>query len=346
MHRRAFLHPQRLSQLAGPLVADVPPPAPETTLLRAGRRAMATDFEVLLPFGLPQAMPAAEDAHDLIDALEAQLTVFRDDSEISRLNRDAASGPVRVEERLFGLLELSAKLNRETLGAFDITTGALIKAWGFYKRDGRVPTGAARAEALARTGMRHVELDAERKTVRFLRPGLEINLGSIGKGYALDRVAELLRQEWMIEAGLLHGGSSSVLAVGTPPGDPRGWVVGVAHPWEPGERLATLRIRDRAVGTSAATYQHFVYHNRKLGHLIDPRTGWPARGTASASVAAPSAAEADALSTAFFVLGIDFAKRYCQARPDVSAFLLADGDGAEPVVLNFSPGDVALSPRG
>jgi FAD:protein FMN transferase len=209
-----------------------------------------------------------------------------------------------------------------------------------------VPTGAARAEALARTGMRHVELDADRQTVRFLKPGLEINLGSIGKGYALDRVAELLRQEWRIDGGLLHGGSSSVLAIGSPKDDPRGWVVGVAHPWRPGERLATLRLRDRALGTSAATYQYFVYHNRKLGHLLDPRTGWPARGPASVSVAAPTAAEADALSTAFFVLGTDFARRHCQARPDVSAFILAEGDGAEPVALNFSPGDVALSPQG
>jgi thiamine biosynthesis lipoprotein len=347
MNRRDFLHPRRLSQLAGPALAPPEPPPPaDVALFHAGRRAMATLFEVLVPFGLPQALPAAEDAHDLIDRLEDQMTVYRDDSEVAAINRRAALEPVPVEEGLFGLFESAARTHRETLGAFDVTTGALTKAWGFYKRQGRVPGGAERAEALARTGMRHVELDADRRTIRFLRPGVEINLGSIGKGYALDRVGGLLRQEWGIDSGMVHGGASSVLAVGTPPGDPRGWAVGVAHPWDAERRLATVRLRNRAVGTSAATYQHFVYHNRRLGHLLDPRTGWPARGTASATVAAPTAAEADALSTAFFILGADFARRYCQARPDVSALVLPEGDGAGLVALNWAPEDVTLSPPG
>src|SRR5204863_3970066 len=125
--------------------------------------------------------------------------------------------------------------------------GALIKAWGFYRRRGRVPEAEERASVLERCGMRHVQLDPERRSLRYLRPGLEINLGSIGKGYALDRAAELLRTRWRVGAALLHGGGSSVLAVGTPPGDARGWPVAIKHPWQPDRRLGLLRLRDRAL---------------------------------------------------------------------------------------------------
>src|SRR5205823_6352662 len=189
----------------------------------------------------------------------------------------------------------------------------------------------------ALTGIQNVHFDAETRLVRFDQHGLEINLGSVGKGYALDRAAAILRDEWSITSGLLHGGHSSVYAIGTEPGSERGWAVGVRHPWEPERRLATVRLRDQALDTSAATFQYLEHEGRKLGHLLDPRTGWPAEGIASASVIAPTAAEADALATAFFVLGLDRAKEYCSAHPAVSAILLPDGEATQPVVLGQNP---------
>src|SRR4029079_5396733 len=135
-----------------------------------------------------------------------------------------------------------------------------------------------------------VVLDAERRSVRYLRPGLELNLGAIGKGYALDRAAGLLRRRGNLCAALLHGGHSSVYAIGYEPGDERGWAVGLSHPWEPGRRIALLRLRDRALGTAAATHRHLEHEGRKLGHVLDPRTGWPAEGVALASAVAPTAA--------------------------------------------------------
>ena len=210
-------------------------------------------------------------------------------------------GPRR--SRLFDLLLLAARITTETGGAFDITAGPLIRAWGFFRREGRVPEMADLAAAMEKVGMGHVALDDDRRTVRFDRAGVEINLGSIGKGYALDRTAELLRSKFNIMAGLLNGGNSSVLALGTPPSDPHGWSVGLRNPVRPEERLAVVRLRGRAMATSASTYQHFAYNDRKLGHLLDPRTGRPAEGVALAAAFAPSAAEADALATAFFVLG-------------------------------------------
>jgi thiamine biosynthesis lipoprotein len=335
MNRRDFLS-RRLASSAGQVLGaldELLPPAapPEVALLHLKRRAMATTFEVVLPFGTPDAMQIGEDAFDLIDRLEAQLTVYRDNSEVSRLNRLAATMSVPVEAGLFGLLEQSAQLTRDTEGAFDVTAGALIKAWGFFRGPRRVPPPEERQQALVRVGMQHVALDPDNRAVSFQRPGLEINLGSIGKGYALDRVAASLRRRWNLSSVLLHGGHSSVYAGGSQPGDPRGWAVALRHPWK-NERLAVVRLRDRALGTSAASFKHLEYQGRKLGHILDPRSGWPAEGVASASVLAPTAAEADALATAFFILGVEKAQQYCAAHPEISAILLPDGEAA-PVLI-------------
>jgi thiamine biosynthesis lipoprotein len=182
--------------------------------------------------------------------------------------------------------------------------------------------------------MRHVSLDDERQTVRYHRPGLEINLGSIGKGYALDRAAALLRNEWGISSGLLHGGHSSMYAMGTEPGNARGWAVGLSHPWQPERRMAVLHLRDRALGTSASTYRNLEYNGRKLGHILDPRTGWPAEGMASASAIAPTAAEADALATAFYILGVEKTRQYCELHPGIGAVLLEEGSES-PVIFGI-----------
>jgi thiamine biosynthesis lipoprotein len=332
-----------LSPALASLVRDDPPePLVDVAVLRASRPAMATVFEVLLPFGKPIAQMAAEAALDRIDDLEDQLTIFRDTSEVSRLNATAASRPVTVERGLFDLIAFAARITRQTQGAFDIATGALTKAWGFYRRQGRVPTPAERATAMTRTGTRFLILDHDHRTVKYLRPGLEINLGGIGKGYALDRAAELLRADWDVGSGLLNGGMSSVRAVGSPPGQPRGWPVALRHPWEPGRELGMLYLSDAGLGTSAATFQHFEYNGRKLGHLLDPRVGWPAAGVEQVSVVAPTAAEADALSTAFFVLGPAATARFCESRPDVGVVMLPT-NADRPRTFNLAP--ETFSPR-
>jgi thiamine biosynthesis lipoprotein len=336
MNRRDFLQPRHLAQTAGEVlsVLDHPPPMAEPlTLLRFSRRAMATGFEIALLLGTPHAHAAAAEALELIDRLESQLTVYREDSDISRFNRHAADGAMPVEPRLFDLLQLARQLHDDTCGAYDIAVGALIKTWGFFRRQGRVPEEAERLAAMERSGMRHLVLDQQQRMLRFLTRGVQINLGSIGKGYALDRVAELLRQHWNIHTALLHGGSSSVLGLGAPPGQPLGWAVGLGHPWNPKRRLGVIRLRDQALGTSSATYQHLVHEGRKLGHILDPRTGWPADQLASATAVAPSAAQADALATAFFVLGEAQVRVYCQKHPEIGAVLLPHGDRAAPLVI-------------
>jgi thiamine biosynthesis lipoprotein len=353
MDRRDFLRSRHLASTAGHVlgaldeiqslsVEDVAPPQ-ESAMLHLARRAMATSFEILLPFETAHAAEMGEAAFELIDVLEAQLTVYRDDSEVSRLNQLAADRPVPVEAGLFDLLRLAQRVSEETGGAFDVTAGALIKAWGFFRGPKRVPGEEELRQSMERVGMRWVTLAPEGRSVRFGRRGLEINLGAIGKGYALDRVRELLEKEWNLPAALLHGGYSSVYAKGAPPGDERGWPVGITHPWERSRRVALVRLRDRALGNSAATFQHLEYNGRKLGHVLDPRSGWPAAGVASASVVAPTAAVADALSTAFYVGGVELARRYCADHPAVGAVLLPEG-AARPVVLNLAPHEITLTP--
>ena len=305
----------------------------EAYLVRVSRRAMATEFAVFLNAGqYAGGTEAALEALDRVEALEAQMSVFRPKSEISRLNRQAAEGPVGVEPRLFALLELAIRLHAETDGAFDVTSGPLWRAWGFARREGRIPRREELAAAIERVGSHLVDLGAAQGTVRFRRPGVELNLGSIGKGYALDRCAESL-----VEAGvgdfLLHGGRSSVLARGSrrpirpsPDAPPAGWVVGVPDPTRPDRRLAELRLEDRALATSGTQTQYFRHQGRRYGHILDPRSGQPAEGLLSATVVAPSGAEADALSTAFYVMGADRALDYCGSRPDLGAALVCPAD--------------------
>jgi thiamine biosynthesis lipoprotein len=348
MHRRDFLAPRHLAHAAGQILAaveklQVPETASaddEVALLRAAHQAMATTFEVLLPYGTRNAVSMARAAFAEIDRLEEQLSVYRDTSEISRLNRLAVRTAVAVEDRLFDLLALAQRITMETNRAYDITAGALIKAWGFYRGPRRVPDYDERALAMSRVGMHHVVLDDPARTVRYLQPGLEINLGSIGKGYALDRVAEQLRGQ--ISMALLHGGHSSVYAMGRGPGQGKGWAVGIRHPWHGERRLAVVWLRDQALGTSAATLQHLEYNGRKLGHILDPRTGWPADEIALASVRASTAAEADALSTAFFILGVEKARAYCESHPGIGAIILPQGEAARPVILGFTDEEISI----
>jgi thiamine biosynthesis lipoprotein len=321
--RRNFLSS---SIAAIPLIEEEPQTQTgEFALIRVSRRAMATTFEIAIPCGTHRdPVGAATDALDLIDELEDQMTVYRDHSEVARLNAAAADHPIPVEEHLFELFERCQAWTQQTEGAFDIATGAMIKAWGFHQRQGRVPSPRERSEAMARTGFRHVVLNRVPKTVKFRRPGLEINLGAVGKGYSLDRAAAHLRERWGVTSALLHGGGSSVYALGRPPSDSRGWPISLKHPLNLDKSLGTVQLCDQGLGTSAATFQYFEHKGKKLGHLLDPRTGWPAAGTASATVTASTAAEADALSTALFVLGLSKAQTLVRLKPGLGAVLLPE----------------------
>lgn len=320
-----------LAQAAGSLegsLAGAESPANETYLVQFSRRAMACEFAIYLNAGEYDAGPAAAmQALDLVERLEDQMTVFRPHTEVMDINRRAAEQPVVVERRLFDLLSLAVRLSAETDGAFDITTGPLTKVWGFYRRQGAMPTTAEVAEALLVIGSRYLSLDPAKRTIRFDRSGMELNLGAIGKGHALDRCGELLAEAG-VEHFVCHGGQSSILARGSHASAREtggGWTVGVGHPLRPGKRLAEIRLRDRAIGTSGSATQFFRHQGKRYGHILDPRTGWPAEGVLSATVLAPTAALADALATAFYTFGVERSFDFCQSRPEISALLVTPG---------------------
>ncbi len=294
-------------------------------LIQISRRAMAADFEIFLTAdNQGRGTEAALRALELVETLETQMTVYRPDSEVMDINRRAADGPVGVESRLFDILKTAQQLSRETDGAFDITSGPLSKVWGFYRRQAQLPDPEILQQALSRVGYGLVELDDPGHAVRFLRRGVEINLNAIGKGYALDRCAELLRAAGISDF-LIHGGRSSVLAAGVHGAESKGWSVALRHPLKPTQRLAEIWLRDRALGTSGSGVQFFHHRGRRYGHILDPRTGWPVEGILSATVLAPSAALADAVSTACFVLGPEGTRQYCERHPEIAAILVCPG---------------------
>jgi FAD:protein FMN transferase len=292
---------------------------------------MACRFEIALSGEDARFVPAAKAALDEIDRIEARLTVFRETSALCGINRRASRQAVGADEDLFGLLQTCRTLHAQTEGAFDVSTTALSRCWGFLRREGRLPPLAEIEAARACVGMDAVLLDVEKQTVRFRRDGLELNLGGIGKGHALDRVARLLRSRG-VEHALLSAAGSSVLALGGRSGD---WEIDVGSR-HLGRHLGRLRLKDGAVGTSGAGVQFVEVDGKRYGHVLDPRTGWPASGTRAATVITRSAAAADALSTAFLVGGVALAERYCAVHPDTLA--LVTPDNGETRVIGSYPG--------
>jgi thiamine biosynthesis lipoprotein len=305
-------------ELAGPIEpAPVPSSGPT---IRLGRTAMACDFEVILNPGPASRLNAVSDALELIVQLEDQLSVYRAETELSRLNQNAAHGWVEVEPRLFELLQLSRQLSFETDGGFDITSGPLIALWRSCKSEHRLPTNEEIEAAGTKVGIGRVEFDATALTIHFPVDGMEFNLGSIGKGYALDRAAEIVAADGLGEF-LLHGGQSSLLGRGGHNGF-AGWPVGITNPLFPAKTLATILLQDAGLSTSGSNIQYFRLEGRRFGHILNPRTGWPCEGLASVTVIAETATLAEALSTAFFVIGVENAQRYCHNHPNVKALLI------------------------
>ena len=292
-------------------------------LHRFAHQAMATTFEILIASddtvaeSAEYARQAAQAAFREVDRLEKDLSRFIESSDISRINKLGAREPVRVSIDTFECLQLAARIHNDTRGAFDVAIGALVACWRTAGGTPHKPTAKEIAEAKARTGMERVVLDTKNFTVRLKTDGVSLDLGGIGKGFALDKAAETLREwadeGWGLEAALLSGGQSTLLAMGAPPGK-RGWTVTVG-----GDVLDApeeIFLRDRALSGSGT---------RVRGrHIIDPRTGRPAKGPVRAWASSPSGAVSDALSTAFMIMSPAEVERYCTEHVDTWAILLIE----------------------
>jgi len=231
------------------------------------------------------------------DRIEAAMSTYRDSSEISRVNREAATAPVRMSTELFSLVLLSLELSEITGGAFDITYDSVGQLYDFRAR--RRPDAAAIAARLASINYAYVELDEEAQTIRFLGPGVRINLGGIAKGYAVESVISLLREAGVSHALATAGGDTRLL------GDRRGkpWLVGVRDPDDESGLVTRLGLVDEAVSTSGDYERFFVEDGERYHHILDPGTGRSAGSVRSVTIIGPDATMTDALSTSVFVLG-------------------------------------------
>jgi thiamine biosynthesis lipoprotein len=266
--------------------------------VRLAVEAMATRFEFVLygtdALGL---RAAGEEALRGIARLDRQLSFYRAASDVSWINAHAANGPVRVEPRLFDLVQRCQSLSAATDGAFDITIAPLMRAWRFVADRGAMPDEGDLAAARAAVGFRHLHVDPETSTVEFRKPGMSIDLGAAGKGYAIDAAIETLREHGVSHA-LVQGGTSSVHVLGAPPEG--AWRIG----WNtPGGARRSFVIRDGALSASAVKGKSFVVGGREYGHVMDPRTGRAASVARAAVVTGPGSLECDAFSTALLVLG-------------------------------------------
>jgi thiamine biosynthesis lipoprotein len=305
-----------------------------THWVRVHRAAMACRFEITLSDLDYRHVSSAHEALAEADRLESAWTLFRDSSDLMALNRRAGFEAVHVDAELFTLLCRCRDLHAATEAAFDVTSTPLSQCWGFLRRQGRVPSFQEIVKALELAGMDGIELDQTASTVKFRRPGMAINLGSIGKGFAVAAIAARLRARGVRHA-LVSAGASSIVALG---GRGSGWSIDLHSRQAQRGRLARLWLRDGAMGTSGAGEQFVEVDGTRHGHVLDPRTGWPARGVLSATVVTTDGATADALATAFLIGGADLARRYCQTHPETLVLLTPDDASERPIRIGHYAG--------
>jgi FAD:protein FMN transferase len=274
-----------------------------------------------------------DEAFEEVRRLDRMLSNYRSDSELSRLNREAAKAPVKVSEELFRLLSACQAYSRESEGAFDITVGPLMKIWGFYKGSGRLPHRAEVRGVLGQVGYQKVLLDPAARTVKFTRDGMGLDPGGIGKGYAVDRMVDILRASGSIKAALVSAGNSSIYAMGAPPND-SGWKISIRHPRDLSKQVEEITLKDMSMSTSGTSEKFFRAEGRLYSHIMDPRTGFPAKGMLSVSVIAPKTLDSEAWTKPVFINGRQWTAQLRNRNPrmnqDFRFYLCEDKQGSEP----------------
>jgi thiamine biosynthesis lipoprotein len=295
-------------------------------LHRFAHKAMATIYEIfIINEDAVYAQQVAYAAFDELDRLEQELSRFLPNSDVTRINHLAAQQPLCLGIDAFECLKLSKRISEETNGAFDVTIGPLMQCWLNPDKTLRSPSAEELAEARRNIGMTLLDLDEAQHTVTLQASPMHVDLGAVGKGYAVDVMANLLR-EWDIEIALIHGGRSSVFALGAPP-EKLGWPLTLSHPERPGEILNHLTLCNQAISGSGL---------QKGRHIINPRTGEPLSGKRATWAITPDAATSDAVSTAFMNMSPEEISVYCEKHDDVRALLVTqDEDARQEKILRF-----------
>ena len=247
------------------LLLQVATAAVKTDLLRleASAEAMGSVYSVVLYDEDRNKMEsAADEAFDEARRLDALLSNYRPESEWSKINREAAGHPVSVSKELFDLLEACVRYSRSSEGAFDITVGPLMKVWGFYRGTGHLPQPGEVKHALAQLGYQSLILDADKHTVAFAKSGMDLDPGGVGKGYAVDKMVEILKKDG-IQTALVSGGGSSIYGLGAPPDEP-GWKIQIKNPYSEFQHVADVVLKNESLSTSGS-YEKFFQADGRIG---------------------------------------------------------------------------------
>jgi thiamine biosynthesis lipoprotein len=245
---------------------------------------------------------AIESALDAMTAVDSLMSVYKQDSEISAINRQAGKNAVSVSPQTFFVVKSAIHYSEISDGAFDITIAPLIRSWGFFRKQGHIPPQEEINQNRALVNYRLIELDAENKQIKLLKSGMTLDLGGIAKGYAVDQAMEKLRAA-KIENVLVNL-SGNMYAMGHPK-DKDAWYIGIRHPRQKENLLGFIKLQEEAIATSGDYEKFFIHDGKKYSHIINPHTGYPVSGIASVTIIAKTAMEADALSTTVFVLGAE-----------------------------------------
>ena len=292
-------------------LAQAPPANPPGELLRleSSAEAMGSTYSVVL-YGpdRDRLEEAAELAFAEAKRLDAELSNYKPDSPWSQVNRFAAEKPVSVPPELFDLLAACVRYSQLSEGAFDITVGPLMRVWGFYKGSGHMPKPGEVKASLQHVGYKNILLDPKTQTVRFARPGIEMDPGGIGKGFAVDKMADVLRKAGITSA-LVSGSGSSIYAIGTPPGE-KGWTISIRDPKDETKIVQEIVLKDESLSTSGSYEKFFMADGKIYAHIMDPRTGFPAQGMLSVSVITPRTIDSEAWCKPFFINGRQWAAQH------------------------------------
>jgi thiamine biosynthesis lipoprotein len=285
--------------LVGQASSGGEPPDPDATT-REYRYLMGTSVEVEAYGGSGSERRAAiDEAFAAIAEVDRLMSNYRDDSELAQINGNADRVAVKISAPMLSILEAAQRVSALSEGAFDITVGPLVRLWGFHDKKAHVPTPEELARVRPLVGYKNLLIDESLSTARFARPGVELDLGGIAKGFAVELAANVLRKRGL--AGFIDAGGNQYL-LGHPPGKDS-WRVGIKNPDAPDGLLGVLEVGEGSVSTSAQNANFLTAGNRTYGHILDPRTLQPSDAALSATIVSPDGTFADALSKVGFILG-------------------------------------------
>jgi thiamine biosynthesis lipoprotein len=304
-----------------------------TVELSQTRPLLGTVIEIKIFTGDKEAgEKAIEDAFSRIAEIEKRMSNFLPSSELSRVNEKAGEMEVKLSLELSFLIERGLLISEETEGAFDLTVSPLLRLWGFYRHQGRIPKEEEIRDALTKTGWEKLIYNPKEKTIRFREKGMALDSGGIAKGYAVDQAIAALKKHGINRALVNAGGDIYALGGGR---DNNSWLIGIAHPRDEGNIIGRIRVRDKAVVTSGSYQNYFEIGGKRYCHIIDPRTGYPVTGMASVTIIADDVMIADALATAVFVSGREKGLSLIEELPDIEGIIITDGEKME---VYFSSG--------